>query len=224
VSADRATRRDWAVPAALIVLGVVPSTAGVLRVVELVGGGAVTAANARFFASPLPVILHVLSVVPFSLLGALQFSEWSRVSGWHRRAGPALWLCGLVAAATGMWMAHFYPWPSGDGYALYVIRIAVGAAMTMSLILALAAIRRRDVGAHEAWMTRAYALGLGAATQVLTHLPWFVLVGRPGESGRTFLMADAWIINLLVAEAWILHRPRLRDRGRRPAHVFHNAF
>jgi hypothetical protein len=33
-------------------------------------------------------------------------------------------------------------------------------------------------------MTRAYAIGLGAGTQVLTHLPWFVLAdgGRRGAS------------------------------------------
>ena len=49
-------------------------------------------------------------------------------------------------------------------------------------------------------MTRAYALGMGAGTQVLTHLPWFLLVGKPGELARATLMAAGWMINILVAE------------------------
>ena len=41
-------------------------------------------------------------------------------------------------------------------------------------------------------MTRGYAIGLGAGTQVLTHLPWFVLVGdRPGELPRAVMMLRA---------------------------------
>ena len=73
------------------------------------------------------------------------------------------------------------------------------------------AIRRRDFASHGAWMTRAYAIGMGAGTQVLTHLPWFVLVGTPGESARTFLMGAGWVINVVVAE-WII-----RSRDARPA-------
>ena len=41
--------------------------------------------------------------------------------------------------------------------------------MAASIILGLTAIRRRDVPRHRAWMTRAYALALGAATQVFTQ-------------------------------------------------------
>jgi hypothetical protein len=34
-------------------------------------------------------------------------------------------------------------------------------------------------------MTRAYALALGAMTQVVTLLPWSLLVGTPGELPHT---------------------------------------
>jgi hypothetical protein len=61
----------------------VPALAGTPRVTELARGAAVTTANARFFAMPLPVVLHILAVIPYSLPGALQF----------RRA------CGAAAAA-----------------------------------------------------------------------------------------------------------------------------
>ncbi len=58
-------------------------------------------------------------------------------------------------------------------------------------------------------MTRAYAIGMGAATQVLTHLPWFVLVGKPDEPVRAVLMGAGWVLNLTVAELVI-------RRGRAP--------
>jgi hypothetical protein len=55
-------------------------------------------------------------------------------------------------------------------------------------------------------MTRAYAIGLGAGTQVLTHLPWFVLVeGKPGEIPRAVMMGAGWAINIVVAE-WIVRK------------------
>ncbi|MCA9755911.1 MAG: DUF2306 domain-containing protein, partial [Candidatus Eisenbacteria bacterium] len=50
-----------------------------------------------------------------------------------------------------------------------------------------------------------YAIGLGAGTQALTHLPYFVFVGRPDETARGFLMGAGWVINVIVAE-WILRR------------------
>jgi hypothetical protein len=83
--------------------------------------------------------------------------------------------------------------------------------MAMSIALAVAAIRRRDFKSHGAWMIRAYAIGLGAGTQVLTHLPWFMLVGKPDEGARTVLMGAGWLINVIVAE-WIIRRDRTRTR------------
>jgi hypothetical protein len=63
-------------------------------------------------------------------------------------------------------------------------------------------------------MIRAYAIGLGAGTQVLTHLPWFLLAeGKPGEGPRAVMMGAGWLINVIVAE-WIIRR-----RVARPSHV-----
>jgi uncharacterized membrane protein len=170
----------------------------------------VTAANARFFAQPLPVVMHILAVVPYSIVGAFQFAPGfrRRRRGWHRAAGKFLVVCGLVAALTGLWMSHFYPWPEGDGQALYYIRLVFGSAMLLSIVRAVDAIRRRDFVSHGAWMTRAYAIGMGAATQVLTHLPYFILFGKPGESSRAVLMGAGWVINVVVAEYVIRKRAR----------------
>lgn len=194
----------------LVVLGVVPAVAGMARIVQLAGGAAVTPANARFFAQPLPVVLHILAVIPFSLLGAFQFTPGfrRRHRAWHRSAGRALAACGIVAAVTGLLMPHLHPWPEGDGMALYLLRLLFGTAMLASIVLALDAVRRRDFAAHGAWMLRGYAIGMGAGTQVLTHLPWFILVGKTDEPSRAVLMGAGWMINVAVAEWLIRRRPR----------------
>ena len=207
----RSARREWLVPAGLVMLSLVPAVAGTARLAQLAGGGAVTPENARFFASPLPVVLHVLAVVPYSIVGAFQFAPGfrRRHRAWHRAAGRVLAVLGLVAALTGLWMAHFYPWPPGDGQAVYVERLVVGVAMAASIVLALRAVRRRDFSTHGEWMIRAYAIGVGAGTQVLTHLPWFILAdGKPGETARGVMLGAGWAINIVVAE-WIIRRGRV---------------
>ena len=116
--------------------------------------------------------------------------------------------CGLLSALSGLWMAHFYAWPAGDGYAVYVERLIAGTAMLACLVLGVNAIRLRSFALHGDWMTRAYALGLGAGTQVLTHLPWFIFAsGKPGEGPRAVMMGAGWLINALVAE-WVIRRRR----------------
>ena len=221
MTATTASRRsDWLVPGALILLSLVPAVAGTARLAQLASGAEVTTANARFFAQPIPVVLHILAVIPYSIIGAFQFSPGFRRRNrpWHRAAGRVLGVFGLMAALTGLWMAQFYPWPEGDGMGVYVERLVFGTGMVVSIVLGVVAVVRRDFRAHGAWMTRAYAIGLGAGTQVLTHLPWFILVGRPGESARTVLMGAGWVINVVVAE-WIIRKQagRSASRSRTPA-------
>jgi uncharacterized membrane protein len=195
------------VPVALIALSVVPIAAGAIRIAGLTGGAEITPDNARFFASPLPVVLHILSASLYSILGAFQFDPGLRRqrAGWHRAAGRLLVPCGLTTALSGLWMTHFYPWPDGDGALLYGLRLLFGSAMVLSIILGVAAIRRRDIVRHSAWMIRGYAIGMGAGTQFLTHLPWVLLLGAPGELPRALLMGAGWVINLAVAE-WVIRR------------------
>lgn len=219
-------RSEWLIPAGLLLLSAVPAIAGVVRLAELSGDAEVTAANARFFASPLPVMLHIISVTLYSLLGAFQFASGfrRRHRGWHRIAGRILIPSGLVAALSGLWMSHFYPWPAGDGVMLYGLRLFVGTAMLLSILLGIRAIWRRNYIDHGAWMLRAYAIGLGAGTQVLTHLPWVLFLGAPGELTRALLMGAGWAINLAVAE-WIIYRQATgADKRRRPAINGHQKF
>ena len=208
-----APRTDWRIPGALVALSMVPALAGTMRLAQLASGAPVTPDNARFFASPVPVTLHICAVIVYSILGAFQFSRGfrRRHRRWHRTAGKILIPLGLVAACSGLWMTQFYPWPPGDGMGVYLERLVVGIAMIASLMLGVRAILRRDFTSHGHWMIRAYAIGLGAGTQALTHLPWFIFAdGKPGELPRAVMMGAGWVINVVVAE-WIIRKPRLRS-------------
>ncbi|WP_104179789.1 DUF2306 domain-containing protein [Arthrobacter sp. B0490] len=210
---DGATRsaRAWLVPAGLLLLGLIPVLAGAVRLTELTGGAPVTERNARFFDSPVPVVLHVVGATVYSLLGAFQFVPALRGRRrWHRIAGGILFPAGLVAAVSGLWMALFYVLPPSDGALLLVLRLLFGGGMALSLVLGVRAVLRRNIAAHGAWMTRAYAIGLGAGTQALILIGPELLSSPPDTTLRAILMGAGWSINLLVAEVLIRRRNRAR--------------
>jgi hypothetical protein len=73
--------------------------------------------------------------------------------------------------------------------------------MALSIALSIRAILSRRFAEHGAWMMRAYALGMGAGTQVLTHLPWIIAGGTlPTGYTRDAAMAAGWLINMAFVE------------------------
>lgn len=203
----KAASAAWPVPVALILLSAIPLAAGAFRLTQLTGGATITPENARFFASPLPVVVHIVSVSVYAILGAFQFVPRlrQRRNRWHRSAGWLLIPCGLAVALSGLWMTLFYPWPKGDGLLLYGLRLLFGSAMLGAILLGVDAIRRRNFAQHGDWMLRGYAIGMGAGTQPLTLMVGAMFVSPPSELSRALLMGAAWVINLAVAE-WIIRR------------------
>ena len=196
--------------ALLLLLSFVPIAAGAVRVLRVAAGGELTPDNARFIAMPAPVVLHIVGAAIFCVLGAFQFDLALRRQHprLHRIGGRLAAACGLVAALTGLWMTAEYDIPAAmQGQLLFGVRIAVGLAMTLALVLAVRAVLQRRMAEHQAWMVRAYALGQGAGTQVLILLPVTVLVGAPTFLLRDVLMALAWGLNVAVAE-WLIRRRR----------------
>lgn len=195
-------------------LSVFPLAFGVFRLSQLAGGAEITSANARFFASPQPVVIHIVSAAVYALLGAVQFATGfrRRHPGWHRAAGRFLVLCGLLVGLSGLWMTLFYSRPPGTGDLLYALRLLFGSGMILSIVLGFTAIRRRDMTAHRAWMMRGYAIGLGAGTQMLTLMVGELIAGPPNEFSHALLMGAGWVINLAVAEWAIRKRPSVRAR------------
>jgi hypothetical protein len=100
-----------------------------------------------------------------------------------------------------------------------VFRLAFGSGMAASITLGVAAIRRGDGTRHQAWMTRACALALGAGTQVFTQG-----IGEPifgtGELTNALLLGAGWAINLAVAE-YLIRPPGSRRPSRATAESGH---
>jgi putative Mn2+ efflux pump MntP len=200
-------RSDWLIPLGLIILSLVPALGGTNRLMQ-VSAGRVTAENARFLAAPVPIVIHIICATLFSFLGALQFSPGFRKHNrrWHRIAGRVLLPCAIGVAISGLWMTLTYSFPANDGVAVFAERLVFGTAMLVCVALGIESLRKRKFSEHGDWMIRAYAIAMGAGTQVLTHLPWFILVDlKPGITPRTIMMGLGWVINIIFAE-WVIRR------------------
>jgi uncharacterized membrane protein len=201
------TKSGWLIPVGLLVLCILPLIGGTSRLMQLISGAEITAGNARFFAAPAPVVIHILSSAVYVVLGAFQFSPSlrRRKPSYHRTAGQILIPIGLICALSGMWMAWFYPPLLGDGTAIRLVRLVVATAMASFICLGFAAIKHQDIRQHRAWMIRAYALAIAAGTQPLTLAPIVLFPGLYGELGFTLGLTAGWIINLAFAE-WLIRR------------------
>ena len=201
------------VPVALIAVILIPAVAGSLRLLELTGGPHLMPANPRLTTSPAAVTVHIVSAIGYAVLGAFQFSSRlrRRRPRWHRAAGRVVVLLGLAVALSALWITQFHARQPGTGELAYIFRLAFGAGMAASIVLGFSAIRRGDVTRHLAWMTRAYALALGAGTQAFTQGIGTAVLG-PGGRTIDLMLGLGWVINLAVAEVVI----RRQARGRRP--------
>jgi uncharacterized membrane protein YozB (DUF420 family) len=170
-------KRKRLVPTALIMLSAIPVAAGASRVTQLTTGAQVTPDNARFFALPVPVILHIVGATVFCVLGAFQFAPGLRRRGWHRFAGRLVVPCGLIAALAGLWMTLYYPRPAEDGELYAAFRLVFGSTMVVALVLGYLAIRRRDFARHRASRARS---GEGRDHHMTRHEIHGYELGNPG--------------------------------------------
>ena len=207
------TARSTAWPFALIALVLIPAAAGSLRLIELAGGPRLIPESTRMTASPVPVVVHIASAIPYAVLGAFQLSGRfrRRWPAWHRAAGRVLVVLGLAVAFSALWMTQFYPRQPGTGELAHLFRVAFGSGMAASIILGFKAIRRADVARHRAWMTRAYALALGAGTQVFTQGIGNAVFGVT-ELTTDLMLGAGWALNLVAAEFIIRSGGNLTDR------------
>lgn len=213
-----ASRGVWLIPVGLILLNLIPIVSGSLRLTQLSGGPELMPQADRFTDFPWPVITHIVSATLYSIVGAFQFLPGLRRGrrSWHKVAGRVLIPAGFLVALSGMWMGAFSDLPAGDGFLLFLVRMGFGSFMVISLILGIRAIIQRRFSIHGAWMTRAYAIGVGAGTQAIFLIPVSMVLGSSHELGRAITMALAWVANLAVAELVIRRRARREALRRRP--------
>jgi uncharacterized membrane protein len=207
-------RRAWLVPPALILLSAIPLAAGTLRVIQLTGGPAILPADHRFgFA--VPVVVHFVASAVFALVAAFQFVPHLRRRhlAWHRRAGRVLVVTGLLVAGSALWMTLLYSYKPGTGDLLFGVRLLVASGMVVCLVLGVAAVRRRNIADHRAWMIRGYALAVGAGTQAVLTEPLGAALWGTGVVAGDVAKGAAWAVNLAVAE-WVIRRPAILGRRR----------
>ena len=137
-------------------------------------------------------------------------SSRRRRPGYHRAAGRTLTVAGALVAGSTLWMTLMYP-QEGTGDVLYLFRLGFSTAMVASIVLGFAAIRRREIARHRAWMIRVYAIALAAGTQAFTVGVGGALFGD-GVLAHDLSIASAWLINLAVAEWAVRRRPAPRRR------------
>lgn len=216
MTSDSRSRNTWLVPVLLIVFALFPLAIGVGRMAMRFSPTGPDADTGRFFSMPWAVVLHLVGAAIFTLVGAWQFSPGLRRTPWHRRAGRLVLLAGIMAASTGLWLTQFYPHHVTDGPLLYWFRLAAGSAMLGFLVLGYVAATRRQIPLHRASMIRAYALGIGASTQMVVAIAYLVAFGPPPNVVNDLLLGSAWLINLGVAELAI-RRVQAPRRALRPA-------
>lgn len=202
-------RPSWKLLSSLLMLGLVPVAAGVVRLSGLAGGtngGGVTSENARFMAMPAPAVVHIACASLFCVLGACQLDSAlrQRFPRLHRMAGRVAAPCGIVAALTGLWMTAAYAIPAQlQGPLLYGVRKVVGFAMALAVIVSIRAVLQRRIAQHKAWMVRALCAGArrryAGADSVAGDLDGW----RADFIFRDVLMASAWGLNAVLAE-WVI--------------------
>ncbi len=215
------TRRrvpTWRVPLGLVALSLIPVIAGSVRLTDLSTGSTHMPQDAHHPDLPVALVVHIVSATVYSLLGAFQFSAGlrRRHSRWHRAAGRVLVPTGLAVALSAVWLTLVYPTEAGTGPVLFWSRLLFGLAMITCLVLGFRTVRARNFRSHRAWMIRAYALGLGAGTQVVTIGLAEATLGT-STSVVDAATAAGWAVNLAVAEA-VVRRPhgsRARTTRRR---------
>lgn len=201
-------RVDWLLFSGLLAMCIIPAGGGIVRLVALASGAEITAEHARFFAAPAPVVLHILASLTFCAGGVFQIAPGFRTRHrkGHRRTGRVLVPLGILAAASGLWMTIFYSIPDQD-WLLFVARMVFGLAMGVSISIGLWAVAQRNFIAHEAWMLRGYAIGMGAGTQALVFMPLALTMSMPEPGAlRSGLMTMAWMINVAIVEIYLARR------------------
>lgn len=206
---------NWLVPLLLLLLGSLNILFGALQLNTIQQGPPAVPdefTSMTYFETPIPIVLHIVAGIFFNLLGPLQFApiSWQRWPAWHRWSGRLLIVSGVFVGLTGLWMNQFFP--AYGGFLKYSGVLFSSIGIILALGIALRAILNRDVPRHRAWMMRAFALGLGPATQRLIILPIFFIRGEVSDLMIGLVVWSGFLINLTVVES-VLWRNKHRQEG-----------
>lgn len=199
-----ATRLGWGVMTLLSVL--VAAYAFFLVATGFTHVPAEVASNAFVWPSALHV--HIAASAVALVLGPFQFLRTirARAPSVHRWMGRVYVGACLAGGLAGGAIAMF----SSSGVVAGAGFFSLAVLWIVCTGFALRAALRRDFQAHERWMIRSFALTFAAVTLRL-YLPIGITLNH-GEFTLpyTIIAWISWAPNLLIAEAWLASRRRVR--------------
>ncbi len=213
----RRTMPRWMTTTLLVLLAALSAVAAIVRLIQLADasffGATPSPDNAAYLAAPVAPVLHLLPGAVFVLVAPFQFiprirARWPR---YHRIMGRVLAALALFATISALYMNETHPEFGGPGK--YWGNLIFGAAILISLFIAIRAIRRKDVPTHRAWMMRCFAYTMGPATMRLVAIPVFAIIGFPTADNMPSdifignLVFFGFLINAVFVE-WLLWRDR----------------
>lgn len=191
---DPRTKTALAVPAILYFLSGLTILISLVRVVEI-AVDAVPADSLRLMAAPISHLAHVIAGALFGIIGPIQFGRVlvRRYGKLHRVLGRVFVVAGAVLSISSLTLLWNFP----DTHEPLVTggRLVFGIALGIALIIAMTAIRARNIPKHRDWMIRAYAIGMGATVVSVAFVPIYVATGVPPMG----LFADILFIGLWAA-------------------------
>lgn len=168
--------------------------------------------NRNYVAHPWPAALHIVPGLIYLLGAPLQLSAGFRRKHLilHRRLGRIILPSGMVAGVFALVIGISHPF---DGLTEGSATVLFATWFLVSLALAFAAVRRRDIAGHRRWMIRAYAAGIGIGAIRL----WVGILGaiQSAVTGTTVMSPQQgtyglafWLglgSSVLVGEWWLRH-------------------
>lgn len=201
------TMNNKAMPVVLGTLILIPLGGTLYRLSEIVLTGQWGFEFNPEIVDRVPLFLHGLGMILFIMIGAVQFSTRQRMRNpaRHRRMGRIAGFGAVLGGVTGIWMTLLHPDISTP--LLMAGRLLFGSAMVVFTGLAIRAAMQKRRSDHRAWIIRAYAIAFNAGTFPLFYLPAVLILGEPFPILDDALQVAGWMINLAIAEKFLINRP-----------------
>jgi hypothetical protein len=187
--------RPWAIAAAWIVLAAIC----LLYAVFALAAAAGLAESEKIRNLESAFAAHAVAGAIALMAGVLQVNSGIRRKAprLHRRVGGVYIVCVMIAGVTGMASAAVFDASVPTKVSFWLL----GAIWMSVTVIAFLRIRQRDFADHAAWMVRSFALALFFVSFSI----WVPILGRllPGETGFAIAVTLGWVVNLVIAEAWI---------------------
>ncbi|SDS26088.1 DUF2306 domain-containing protein [Microlunatus soli] len=164
------------------------------------------------------LVIHIFAGSVMLCCAVLQLWPWLRRRHLpvHRWSGRLYMICAIPVFFGGLIVAQF---PQG-GPVQQVANTMLGLLFGTTTALGYRAVRQRRIGDHREWMIRSFALASSiVANRVWTVICVAILSPNDEPDGLTAAIGIAtwlsWVVNLIIAEAWLHRRNGRRQRPAR---------